>query len=68
VNHIKQLQAENETLKESLKTAHDSSIELWTYLASEKFQGERGFGGSTYVNKDDVFHRLAPIIGATCQG
>lgn len=62
MNYILKLQKENQELKEQLKRTHESAMDLWSYCASEKFQGEGGYGGTTYINKDDIFHRLQPIL------
>lgn len=62
MNYIKRLQQENAELKAQLERTHESAMDLWTYCASEKFQGPTGYGGPTYINKDDIFLRLQPIL------
>jgi len=62
MNYIKMLQQENEQLKKRLKFAHNATMELYIYCASDKFKGSSGYGGPTYINKDDVFLRLEPIF------
>lgn len=62
MNYIKRLQAENQQLKQQLKAAHDATMELYSYCGSDKFKGPSGYGGPTYINKNDIFHRLEPIF------
>ena len=64
MNYIKQLQERVSELENKLKTANDATMDLYSYCASEKFQGEPGFGGVTYINKNDIFVRLEPIFAA----
>jgi len=62
MNYIKQLQEQVKELENKLEQANDATMELYAYCASEKFQGEPGYGGPTYINKQDIFLRLEPIL------
>jgi len=64
MNYIKQLQEQVKELEDKLKQANDATMELYSYCASKKFQGESGYGGTTYINKQDIFLRLEPIFNA----
>lgn len=64
MNYIKQLQEQIKDLESKLKQANDATMDLYSYCASEKFQGESGYGGPTYINKQDIFLRLEPIFNA----
>ena len=64
MNYIKKLQAENKELKDSLQATRQATLDLYSYCASEKFAGVGGYGGNTYINKNDVFLRLEPIFNA----
>jgi len=64
MNYIKQLQERINELESKLKEANSATMDLYSYCASEKFQGAAGYGGATYINKQDVFLRLEPIFHA----
>ena len=51
MNYIKRLQEQVEQLESKLKEANSATLELYSYCASEKFQGPAGYGGATYINK-----------------
>lgn len=57
MRYINKLQAENEALKDTLKTVDVELTTLLIYLASDKFQGEL----NNYVNSDEMFTRIREI-------
>lgn len=64
MNYIQKLQEQVKELESKLKQANDATMDLYCYCASEKFQGPSGYGGPTYINKQDIFLRLEPIFNA----
>lgn len=64
MNYIKQLQEQIKELENKIEQASSATMELYSYCASEKFQGPSGYGGPTYINKQDIFLRLEPIFNA----
>ena len=64
MNYIKRLQERVNELESKLKEANSATMDLYSYCASEKFQGPAGYGGATYINKQDIFLRLEPIFKA----
>lgn len=59
MRYINKLQAENEELKDALKTVENELTDILVYLASEKFQGPL----NNYVNSDEMFNRVREIRG-----
>jgi len=58
MNHIKKLQSENITLKESIKTAINELIEYQRYYSLDKFKGvENDFA---YVSTD-IYTKITTI-------
>jgi hypothetical protein len=57
MNYIHKLQAEVRSLKDQVVALEDGIHHLRDYASSDKFMGEAGYGGPTYINKLDVIHR-----------
>ncbi len=64
MNYIKKLQQEVAELRQQVFNAHEAARHLMDYAHSDKFMGEAGYGGPTYINKNDVIHRVEPILRA----
>jgi hypothetical protein len=62
MNYIKRLQEENEELRRKSFAVEQAALELMNYAKSDKFMGESGVGGPTYINKNDVIHRVEVIL------
>ena len=54
MNYINKLQEDNAELRSELKSAYSMALELKIYAMSPKFMGESGYGGKTYMSKEDV--------------
>ncbi len=59
MRYINKLQAENEELKDTLKTVEQELTDILVYLASDKFQGSL----NNYVNSDEMYSRIMSIRG-----
>ena len=55
MNYIKQLQLENQELKNRITESQEVITELYQYLQSEKF-----YNSDNMVNVSDIFNRLDP--------
>tara|TARA_R100000458_G_C8127384_1_gene143768 strand:+ start:352 stop:591 length:240 start_codon:yes stop_codon:yes gene_type:complete len=63
MNYIKKLEAQVAELQGELDSAYRETCSLRDYAMSPKFMGEPGFGGPTYINKQDVINRAEVILG-----
>ena len=46
-----------------MKSAYSMALELKIYAMSPKFMGESGYGGKTYMSKEDVIRFAENILG-----
>lgn len=59
MNYIKQLQAENAALKETIQTAQNEINFFLSYLHSDKFAGVDSAGGrKDWISTSDVINRM----------
>lgn len=63
MNYIHTLQEKVAELQGELDAAYRATEFLRDYARSDKFMGESGFGGPTYINKHDVILRAEVILG-----
>ena len=63
MNYIKRLEAKVAELQGELDAAYKATEFHRDYARSDKFMGESGFGGPTYISKYDVIHRTDVILG-----
>ena len=63
MNYINKLQEYNAELRSELKSAYSMALELKIYAMSPKFMGESGYGGKTYISKEDVIRFAENILG-----
>ena len=63
MNYINKLQEDNAELRGELESAYSMALELKVYAMSPKFMGESGWGGKTYIAKEDVIRFAENILG-----
>lgn len=61
MNYIKQLQAENEQLRQRLAAGIVELDEFKVHLHSDKFKGEEGGERKDWIATADVLHRLSDV-------
>jgi hypothetical protein len=66
MNYIHQLQQEVRNLKIQVGALEDGIHHLRDYASSDKFMGEAGYGGPTYINKMDVINRCNDALANRC--
>lgn len=62
MNYIKQLQAENQRLKDEIAMIHDELLNFISFLHSDKFRGVQSDGArKDWISTTDVINRLIEI-------